>query len=66
MIDLGDDAVVYVDCEEHRLVTKVLQDNDSSRRLQIIPFRTGKPRKTRKHVVHVNYKNYGMVYRPRR
>ena len=36
MIDLGHDAVVYVDCEEHRLVTKVLQDNNSSRRLRII------------------------------
>ena len=48
MIDLGDDAVVYVDYEEHRLVTIVLQDNDSSRRLRIISFGTGKPRKTRR------------------
>ena len=41
MIDLGDDAVVYVDYEEHRLVTKVLQDNDRSRRLRIILFGKG-------------------------
>ena len=48
MIELGDDAVIYVDCEERRLVMKVLQDNDSSRRLRIISFGTGKPRKTRR------------------
>ena len=28
MIDLEDDAVVHVDYEEHRLVEKVLEDND--------------------------------------
>ena len=28
MIDLEDDAVVHVDYEEHRLVKKVLEDND--------------------------------------
>ena len=38
MIGLGDDTVVYADYGEHRLVTKVLQDNDSSRRLRIISF----------------------------
>ena len=27
MIDLGDNAVVHVDYEEHRLGTKVLEDN---------------------------------------
>ena len=48
MIDLGNEAVVYMDCEEYHLVTKVLQDNDSSRRLRIILFGTGKPRKTRR------------------
>ena len=28
MIDLEDDAVVHEDYEEHRLVKKVLEDND--------------------------------------
>ena len=47
MIDLRDDAVVYVDYEEHRLVTNVLQDNDRSRRRRIISFGKRKPCKTR-------------------
>ena len=28
MINLEDNVVVHADCEEHRLVTKVLENND--------------------------------------
>ena len=38
MIDFGDDAVVYVDYEKHRLVKKVHKDNGNPRGLGIILF----------------------------
>ena len=35
MIDHGDDAVLHVDYKKHRLAMKVLEGNDSLRRLRI-------------------------------